>query len=89
MQEVLQEQYYIQTRSGTQKAGITVGKIYGHGKSSLSCQNPEKAAKILSQLPSSTTSINQPKIPTNVPIRRGVGRAGLRKKVPDSNPLIK
>ena len=32
IQEVLQKTYYIQTRPGTQKVGITVGKIYGHDK---------------------------------------------------------
>ena len=32
MQEVLQEKYYIHTRLGTQKAGITVGKVHDHDK---------------------------------------------------------
>ena len=33
--------------------------------------------------------MNQTQIFTNVPIRRGVGRAGLRRKVQGTNPLLK
>ena len=47
---------------------------------------PEKAAKIISQLPSNTASINQPQTHTSAPIRRGVGRASLRRKAPGTNP---
>ena len=79
----------IQTRSGAQRAGLTVGKRHGHDKSLLPNLKPQKAAKILSLLPSSTSSINQPQIITNVPIRRGVGRAGLKRKVQCTNPLLK
>ena len=77
MQEVLQEKYYILTRSGEQKAGINVGKLHGHNKPLVSHQKPEKAAQILAQLPSSI-AINQAQLVPNVPIRRGVGRAGLK-----------
>ena len=73
LQEVLKEKY-IQSRSGTQKSGITVRKIHGHDKSLLPNLKPEKAAKIVPQLPSIPSTINQPQIVTNVPIRRGVGR---------------
>ena len=88
LKELLQEIYYIQTRSGTQKADITVEEIHGHNKSLLPYLKPEKAAKILSQL-LEVLSINQPQIPTNIPIRRPVGRAGFRRKVPGTNPLLK
>ena len=88
MQDVLQKKYYILTRSETLKAGITVGKIHGYDKSLLSHMKPEKEAKILSQLLCHTISINQPQMSTNVPIRREVGRVGLRKKVTGSNPLL-
>ena len=52
LQEVLQEKYYIQTRSGAQKEGIRVGKISGHSKSLLPYLKCEKVAKIISQFPS-------------------------------------
>ena len=58
LQEVLIEKYYIQTRSGAQKVGITIEKMHGHDNSLLPHLKPEKAAKILSHLPSSTTLIN-------------------------------
>ena len=35
LQDTLQEKYYFQTRSGPQKAGITIGEIHGHNKSLL------------------------------------------------------
>ena len=44
LREVLQEMYYIQARSGTEKAGITVGKIYGHDKSLLFKLKSEKSS---------------------------------------------
>ena len=80
LQEVLQEKYYIQTRSGAQKEGITIEKIYGHYKSLLSHLKPENTAKIIFQFPSNTAFQNQPQIQSNVPIRRSVGRAGLEGK---------
>ena len=49
---------------------------------------PEKAAKIQSQFPSNTASPNHTQIPTNVPIRRGEGRAGLRMKVTGTIQLL-
>ena len=55
LQKVFQEKYYIQTRSGAQKEGITIGKIHGHDKSLLLHLKPEKAAKIISQFPSNTS----------------------------------
>ena len=45
--EILQEKYYIQTRSGAHKESITVGKIYGHDKSLIPYLKPEKAAEIM------------------------------------------
>ena len=42
---------------------------------------PEEAAKIISQLPSSTP-MNQLQLVTNIPIRRGLGKTGLRRKLP-------
>ena len=39
LQEVLEEKYYSQTMSGAHKAGITIGKIYGHDRSLLSYLN--------------------------------------------------
>ena len=89
LQEVLQEKYYIQTRSGAQKEDITVGKIHAHYKSLIPHLKLEKADKILSQLPSITASPNQPQMPTNVYIRRGVGRSAFKRKVPGTNPLVK
>ena len=77
-----------QTRSGAQNKGITVGKIHEHDKSLLPHLKPEKTAKILSQLLSKTASPNQPQIPTNVPITRRERTAGLRRKVPGTNPLL-
>ena len=32
LQEVLQEEYYIHTRSRAQAAGITIGKVHWHDK---------------------------------------------------------
>ena len=89
LQDVLQEKYYIQTSSIAQKEDITAGKIHGHDRFLLPHLQPEKAAKILSQLPSNTASPNQPLISTNAPTGRGVGRASLRRKVPGTNPLLK
>ena len=54
LQEVIQEKYYTQTGSEAQK----VGKMQGHNKSLLPHVKPQKETKILSQLPSSTTSID-------------------------------
>ena len=88
MQEI-QEKYYTQTKCGAQKAGITVGKIHGHDISLLPQLKPQKGVTILPQFPSHTTSINQSEIVTNVLIRGEVGRAGLRRKVPDTNLLLK
>ena len=61
LQVILQEMYYIQSRSGAWKEGITPGQMHEHDKSFLPHQKPAKAAKILSQLPSNTASTNQPK----------------------------
>ena len=47
LQEVLQENYYIQTRSGAHKEGITLGKIHGYDKSLIPYLKPEKAAEII------------------------------------------
>ena len=33
--------------------------------------------------------MNHPQLVTNIPIRRGLGRLGLRRKVPGTNPLLK
>ena len=89
LKEVLHEKYYIQTRSGAKKEGFTVGKIHEHDKSLLPHLKPEKAAKILSQFSNNTALPNHPQIPTNVPISRRVGRAGLRSKVPGTKAQLK
>ena len=44
--------------------------------------------KILAWLPSSSP-VKQPELVTNVPIKRGLERVGLRQKLPDTNPLPK
>ena len=72
-----------------QKVSITVGKIHGHDKFLLPYLKPEKAAKILSELPSYTTSINQQQRLANISIRRGVGKTGVIMKTPGINPLLK
>ena len=77
-QEVLQK-YYIWIRSGTQKASMAVRQMHRHVKLLLPHLKPEKAAKILSLLPSSP-SLNQPQWVTNDFLRRGIGRASLRGK---------
>ena len=64
------------------------GKVHGYDEPLLPHMKPEKMAKILSQLPS-RIPMNQPHIVKNIPIRKGLGRTGLRKKVPGKNPLLK
>ena len=71
------------------EADTTLGKTDGHDKSLQPHLKPENAAKILSQLPISATYINQPQIVSNVPMRREVGRAGLRRKVSGTNLFFK
>ena len=88
IQEVPWEKYYIYTRSGVLKAEVTAGKVHGHYKPLLPHMKPEKAAKILSQL-CSGTNMNQTKWVTNIHITRQLGRAGLRRKVPGTWPLLK
>ena len=61
--------------------------MHGHDKPLLLHAKLKKAAKILPQLPN--TSIHQPQLVTNIPNRRGFGRAGFRRKVPCTNPLLK
>ena len=50
MQEVLQENYYIHTKSRAQRAGTTVGNIHGHNKPLLPHMKPEKTAKLSQDL---------------------------------------
>ena len=89
LQDVLQEKLYIQTRSGAQKEGITAGKINGLYKPLLPHLKSEIAAKIIFQFPSNVASPNQLQIGTNTPIRRRVGRVGLKREVRGINPLVK
>ena len=49
---------------------------------------PEKTAKILSHLASSTP-INYLQLGTIIAIRKGLGRAGLRRKIPGTNSSFK
>ena len=86
--KVLQEKYHIHTRSGVQKTCIIVCKIHGYDKILLPLLKPEKAAKILAKLPGSTP-MNQPQLVKRIPIRRGLGRTGLRRKVTGLNLLVK
>ena len=62
LQEVLQEKYYIKTRSGAENEGITIGKIHGHNKSLLPHVKPEKTAKMMFQFSSNTAFLNQSQI---------------------------
>ena len=62
--------------------------MHGHDKPLPPHLKPEKAPKILSQLPSGAT-MNQLQLVTNISIRRGLGRAGLRRKAPGTHPLLK
>ena len=75
------------TRSPTRKI-LYSHQVWSHDKPLLPLMKPEKSAKILSQLPSSTT-MNQPQLVTNSLIRRGWERAGLRRKAPGTHPLLK
>ena len=59
-----------------------------YDKPLLPHMEPENAAQILSQLPSSTP-INQPHLVTNIPMSSGLGRKSLRRKVPNTNLLLK
>ena len=47
----------------------------------------EKVAEILAQLTGSN-AINQPQLVTNISIRKGLGKAGLRRKVSGTHPLL-
>ena len=84
---MLQGKYYIHTRSGAQKAEITAVKVHGHNKPWLSPMKPEiKTAKMLSQLPGWTPmNKSQPKIFPS----RELGRAGLKRKLLGTHPLLK
>ena len=48
LQELLQEIYYIHTRSGAKKAKITVVKVHEHEKPLLPHIKPEKQLNIIS-----------------------------------------
>ena len=67
---IIEGRFHIQTRSGVQKPGITVGYVHGNDKPLLPQMKSEKAAKILYWLFSGTT-MNQPQLVTNIPNRRG------------------
>ena len=58
LQDVLHEKYYIDTRSGAEKAGITVGKVHGYDKPLLPYMKPKKASEIISQIHNGTTMIH-------------------------------
>ena len=80
---------YIHTTSGvTYITDIAVGKLHGHDKPLLPKLKPEEAVKTLSHV-SSSIPRNQPQLVTNVPITRGMGRAGLKRKVTGTNPFPK
>ena len=87
LQQILQEKH-IHPRSGAQKAGITVRELHVHDKIFLPHMKPEKAVKIISQLPSGTT-VNQSQSVINIPIRRGIGNSSFKGKVPGTYPLLK
>ena len=84
---MLQENYYINTRSGAQKAGITVGKVHGHDKPLLPHMKPEKVGRIISMLPRSSP-LNQSQLVTNILIRRALGGAEFKMKVPGTYQLF-
>ena len=63
--------------------------MHGHDQSILPHHKPEKAANILSQLPSNISSINQSQIAINVSIKSEVGRTGLKRKVPGAYTFLK
>ena len=73
LHEVLQEKYYIHTTSGALKARITIEKAHGNDKPLLSHMKPEKATTIIYQIPSGTT-MSQPQLIINLPIRKGLKR---------------
>ena len=75
LQDTIQK---INTRSGAHKAGTTVGKVHGHHKPLLPDMKPENAGKILALIPSGTT-MTQCHLVTILAIRRGLGRASLRR----------
>ena len=87
LKEVLQEKYYIHTRLGAQ-VRITVVKVYVYYKILFPHTKPEKMAKVIYKVPSST-EMSQLHLVTNPPIRKGLGRRGLRRKVPSAQQLLK
>ena len=75
------KKYYkknITFRLGLEQKKEVIGKIHEYDKSLLPNLKPEKAAKILSQLPSSTPSANQPQMVANISIRRGVEKGQVQ-----------